>query len=117
VSASSCEAPIDLIDRKGFGMELASDPVAELLVARMAGIVEGVEQVVVPPQSSGGQASWPSAQNGISGMWLRGQPLLQHNAVFPVIAKIVCVDHFGACSLKHCGERHQPLQHHPPAPL
>src|SRR5277367_6330686 len=82
----------------------------------MAGIGEGIEQVVVTGDAAAvlrlaGELAIYA--NGIDGARLWLSSFLQQNAVLPAITEVVCVDHLVACFLKHGRQRHGALAFHP----
>src|SRR5271170_7280096 len=85
----------------------------------MAGIGEGIEQVVVSGDAAAvlrRAGELAIYADGIHCVRLWVLPFLQQNAVLPAITEVVSVDYLGAVFLEHGRERHGGLAFHPRVP-
>ena len=97
------EQPVDLVDGKGLGVKIITDPVEHLLVPFVVGVTDGLYEIV-----ESGNAStifrWTRkltiGADRIRRIRIRWKPLLQDDSVLPAIAHIIRVDGLGAEAVK-----------------
>jgi len=102
-----CELPINFLNRKGLGIEIAADPIAHFLMLFMVGVGESVEEFIKPGDAS--TVVRRTRETFIDTDWAghirqERQQLLEDDCVLPVITEIIDVDELGAEPSEHTTE-------------